>query len=946
VSYVIQIAASAIFAIAFFPVSACGQEKPQLSAEQIAFFESRIRPLLLEHCAPCHGASKQESGLRVDSRQALLQGGLRGPAVDTAQPSRSLLLLAVRKQSEELAMPPDRTLDQAAINDLERWILQGAYWPEYAAAETSMAKSLAEHWSFQPVKAPAVPQLETCWARNPIDLFIYEKLAAAGLQPSVEADRRVLIRRLYFGLLGLPPPPEEVEAFLTDKRPDAYERLVDRLLASPHYGERWGRYWLDVARYADTKGYVFFEEERFPWSYTYRDYVISAWNEDLPYDQFVRDQIAADLIANSTISDNNKALAALGFLTVGGRFMNNVHDIIDDRIDVVMRGVLGITFTCARCHDHKYDPFTQEEYYSVYGIFASCYEPTVPPVLFIPDNHVDYSEYNKELQDRERKFTEFVVKHHQELVESSRRRIADYLMAAYRERFHPPTDNFMLITDKGDLNPAMVLRWHAYLHDTRRLHARVWEPWRVLAHIEDAHFSEQAPVLLQQVLSEPKLINPLVYARLKCIQQPFTMQDIATAYEEVLHAVEAKWQKEIQEAAAAGRRAPDALADPDEEELRQVLYGDDSPTELPISFDWGFLSLFPDRATQEEFKKHLKELEQWLMRADAPPRAMVLWDRPKPILPRVFLRGNPNRPGRPVSRKLPRLLDSPDYAIREGSGRRELAEALTSVRNPLTARVIVNRLWMHHFGRGLVNTPGDFGLRGELPSHPELLDWLAWQLMHPPEGESLPANEATLRWSLKRIQRLIVCSATYRQSSKSHPQGMAIDPENRLLWRAPLRRLDWEAQRDALLAVADGWEPRIGGPSVDIWTDRWVPRRTLYGFLNRLNVPPLAATFDFPSPNATASQRPSTTTSLQALFWLNHPTVADAARRVLERPDIQQAVDTDDRLLRLYLLLFSRPPEDADRLAAYDYLGAQPEDATWHRFVHALLMTNEFVILP
>ncbi|HEX5270698.1 MAG TPA: DUF1549 domain-containing protein, partial [Gemmataceae bacterium] len=344
------------------------------------------------------------------------------------------------------------------------------------------------HWAFRPVRRPAVPAVKNAaWPRTSIDRFVLARLEEKGLTPSPEADRRTLIRRATFDLTGLPPTPEEVAAFEADPAPDAYERLIDRLLASPHYGERWGRYWLDVGRYADTKGYVFFEEANFPWAWTYRDYVIRAFNDDLPYDRFVLEQLAADKLVGQASSlpsgegrqagslpHDNRPLTALGFLTLGGRFMNNAHDIIDDRIDVVCRGLLGLTVGCARCHDHKYDPIPMRDYYALYGVFASCAEPTIPPLFADPPDTREYAAFAKELGAREAKLSEFVRSKHDELVKSARARVAEYLMAAHAQRDQPPTEEFMFIADGADLNPTMIVRYQRYLERTRKARDPVW----------------------------------------------------------------------------------------------------------------------------------------------------------------------------------------------------------------------------------------------------------------------------------------------------------------------------------------------------------------------------------------------------------------------------------------------------------------------------------------
>ncbi|MCA1686681.1 MAG: DUF1549 domain-containing protein, partial [Planctomycetia bacterium] len=346
-----------VLALATTGPRAGASDSPVVTPEQAAFFEAKIRPVLVGSCGKCHGAAKQASGLRLDSREAVLEGGLNGPSIVPGEPDTSLLVQAVRRTHEDIKMPPKGKLPDATVEALAAWVKMGAPWtaetPRKAATGEALTMS-AGHWAFRPVRPGPIPAVtDGDWVRTPVDAFILAGLETAGLRPSPEADRRTLIRRATFDLTGLPPSPDEVDAFLKDGRPDAYDRVVNRLLASPSYGERWGRHWLDVARYADTKGYVFNQDPRYPYSYTYRDYVIRSFNEDKPYDRFVVEQIAADRLGPKT---DPGALAALGFLTVGRRYLNNNEDIIDDRIDVVTRGLLGLTVTCARCHDHKFDP--------------------------------------------------------------------------------------------------------------------------------------------------------------------------------------------------------------------------------------------------------------------------------------------------------------------------------------------------------------------------------------------------------------------------------------------------------------------------------------------------------------------------------------------------------------------------------------------------------------
>ncbi len=348
------------------------------SREQADFFEAKIRPILEEHCFKCHGTRKQESGLRLDSRESMLRGGDAGLVVVPGHPEASPLIEAIGHRGA-IKMPPKSKLTPQAIADLTTWVQMGVPWPdrlhglEQALVESRASAGAKQHWAFRPIADPAPPEVKTkAWPRTSIDRFILAKLEAGGFSPSPRADRLTLIRRATFDLTGLPPTPEEIDTFDSDMAADSFERLVERLLASPRYGERWGRYWLDVARYADTKGYILFQDANYHWAYTYRDYVIRAFNEDLRYDRFLIEQIAADRLP---AEDGRKPLAALGFLTLGARFMGNVHDVIDDRIDVVCRGLMSLTVTCARCHDHKFDPIPAQDYYSLYGVLASAREP-------------------------------------------------------------------------------------------------------------------------------------------------------------------------------------------------------------------------------------------------------------------------------------------------------------------------------------------------------------------------------------------------------------------------------------------------------------------------------------------------------------------------------------------------------------------------------------------
>jgi hypothetical protein len=791
--------------------------------------------------------------------------------------------------------------------------------PGASADETQL------HWAFQPVRRPALPAVRNAaWPRTSVDRFILARLEAKGLSPSPPADRRTLIRRATFDLLGLPPTPEEIAAFEADSSPDAWDRVIDRLLASPHYGERAARHWLDVARFADTKGYVFFEEAEYPWAWTYRDYVIRAFNDDLPYDRFIVEQLAADRLP---LGKDRRPLTALGFLTLGGRFMSNTHDIIDDRIDVVCRGLLALTVGCARCHDHKFDPIPMRDYYSLYGVFASSAEPTVPPLFTDPPQTKEHAAFAKELGSRETKLAEFVRAKHEELVRSARVRVAEYLMAAHAQRDQPTTEEFMLIADGTDLNPTMIVRYQRYLERTRKGRNAVWALWHALADLPEKEFAAKAAAVCAQV-AKADGVNPLV-AGAFAERPPKTLAEAAQRYADLLNAAEGLWQRQLQEAASAKRQAPVKLSEPALEDLRQVFHGPDAPANVAL-LPYGDLSLLPDRPSQAKLQELRKAVEQWRASGPgAPPRAMVLEDLPRATEPRVFRRGNPNNPGEPVPRRFLEVVSCGERRpFTDGSGRLELAHAIATKDNPLTARVLVNRLWQQHFGKGLVTTPGDFGLRSDPPTHPELLDQLATVFMD--SG-----------WSIKAMHRLILRSAVYQQGDADRAECRRLDPENALLWRMVPHRLDFEATRDALLQASGRLARTIGGPSVKDITSPTAVRRTLYGHVDRLNVPGLYRTFDFPSPDATNSRRDITTVAPQALFLMNHPFVIECARRLVHRSDVAAEKRVAAKVALLYRVLYGRPPSGEELRLADDYL-RDGDGSAWERYAQALLMANEF----
>lgn len=887
-------------------------DEPKLTPQQTEFFESRVRPVLVEKCFACHGPKKQRAGLRVDSREHLLRGSENGPVVVPGDADKSLLIRAVQHRGSP-KMPPQDKLPDDAIAALTQWVKMGLPWPASTAANAVAGEQhdWKRHWAFQPVQRAEPPRLDDAWPLTAIDAFILAALQQKGLRPSADADRRTLIRRATFDLIGLPPTPAEVAAFEADASPQAFARVVERLLASPRYGERWGRFWLDVARYSDTKGYVFFEENEYPWAHTYRDYVVRAFNEDVPYDQFLLDQLAADQRIEPG-KEESWPLAAMGFLTIGGRFMNNRHDIIDDRIDVVTRGLMGLTVTCARCHDHKYDPVPTADYYSLYGVFASCYEPPVPPLLAPPPTTEIYAKFDAELKTREQKLLDFVQTKHRELVNGAKSRVADYLLAAQALRDQPDTENFMLLSNTEDLNPTMIQRWKGFLDRTEKKHHPVMALWHSFAALPDDNFADEARKTCAALETEPaKPLNRLL-VKAFVDAAPKSMKEVAERYGRTLNEADKGQEKNGAET-----------------ELLTVFYAADAPPSIKVP-PTGDLALLPDRPSQAKLKELLKALEDWRAKgAGAVPRAMVLTDSPILHQPRVFRRGNPGNPGDPVPRQLPALLAGDSRKpFKNGSGRLELAKAIIDPSNPLTARVLVNRVWLHHFGAGLVRTPSDFGLRSDPPSHPELLDYLA----------STFTDDG---WSIKQLHRAIMLSHVYQQRSDDRSECGGIDPENRLLWKMNRQRLDFEALRDALLAVAGQLDGTIGGPAIKNIIAPDAHRRTLYGFIDRLNLATLYRAFDFPSPDASSPERPVTTVPQQALFLMNNPFALACARNLLQRPEIGSETNFDRKIDRVYQLMYGRGTTTPERELAAEFL-RDADAAIWQRYVQALMLANEF----
>ena len=934
---------------------------------EVEFFEREIRPILVDHCQSCHGAKKQEMSLRLDSAQGLLLGGDNGPVIVVGEPDESLLIEAIR-YSGDTKMPPSGKLPAGAIASLERWVKQGAVWPKEAAPPATAASAITaeaakNHWAFQPIRSPAVPTVRAPErVARPIDTFILARLEAAQLTLSPPADRHTLIRRATYDLHGLPPTSDEVSAFENDSAPDAFGRVIDRLLSSPRYGERWGRHWLDVARYSDTKGYVRLNENpRYPSSWTYRDYVISALNDDLPYDQFVREQLAADLLLAND-AQNRRSLAALGYLTLGQRFLNSTPDIIDDRIDVVSRGLLGMTVSCARCHDHKFDPIPTRDYYGLYGVFANSVEPRLPPLILPASQQSQYASYLTELQSRSDQLEEYLRTQQAALTTSMRSRAGEYLLAGQHD---PVQANFLavmfLIDASKDLNPVMTQRWARHLEQSRKGHDPVLAPWHELARFAKhqaglavanpsdlAASSAEFAAHVSQLVVEwrlpeketPRINRVVVEALLN--SPPRNLAEASQLYGTLLHEAGQRWQDALQATPAATQ-----LVDPEWEELRQLLMGADSPFNLTIADVDEFL--FVDATTQQQLHAKQRLVTDWIGSAGAAPHAMALEDAPSPTDAHVFIRGNASNPGEVAPRQFLSALSPADpQPFSHGSGRLDLALAITHPQNPLTARVIVNRVWMHHFGAGLVRTPSDFGLRGERPTHPELLDHLASQFIA--QG-----------WSLKSLHREIMLSSTYQQQSvmgqpSPHAAARLADPENLLLWSMNRRRLDWESLRDAMLAASGQLDLSMGGPSVDLFQPAYSSRRSVYGLIDRQSLSSELRTFDFAPPDASSPQRHQTTVPQQALFLMNSPFLKQQVEHLAARLDSKSDTSVKQKIDAAYQSLFGRSatPREVELgqkyLTAVDSNDTAAPDATvffspWEEYLQALLLSNEFMFV-
>jgi hypothetical protein len=913
---------------------------PARAAEPVdaEFFEKKVRPLLVAQCIGCHGPEKQKGDLRLDSRAAMLKGGENGPAVVPGDADKSLLVRAVRYDGD-VKMPKKGKIPADDIATLTAWVKGGAPWPD--AAQSSGGRKPAEfdlrgrakaHWSFQQVKRPAVPARPG--VANPVDAFLLAKFDPAGLTFAPPADKRTLLRRVYFDLIGLPPTPEEVAAFLADTSPDAYEKVVEKLLASQHYGERWARHWLDLVRYAETHGHEF--DFEIPDAWRYRDYVVRAFNADLPYDRFLTEHLAGDLLPaprRNPADGTNESLVATGFWF----FHEAVHspvdvrkdqaDRVDNQIDVFGKAVLGLTVSCARCHDHKFDPIATKDYYSLFSVLSSSryqrafIDDPAPTVKLLDELRVARAELDK-LSGGGRQPPD-APEMRPGMVPFER------FGPGWRSRwdadglaFHPAAGDGYPNSRRESARLAAALRSPTFVIDKRFVAARVAGKSAKARLVLNGLELIRAPIYggLEQVVDHGDELRWVVF--------DLAMWKGQTAYLEFLD--DGPGYFAVREVWFADAKPPAA-------EQESV----DPPPAAPV-----------DSPEAKKFAARVRELEAKL---PTPRRAPAVRDgtgRDE----RVFVRGNPRTPGVEAPRGFLTVFDTPAFTS-TGSGRLELAKAVTDPANPLVARVLVNRLWKHHFGEGIVRSPDDFGYQGQPPTHPELLDWLA--------------SEFVARgWSVKQMHRLMVFSTAYRQSGKPTAEQAAkavtADPLNKQLHRQNLRRLEAEAIRDAMLLVSGRLDRTAGGPGVlphltEHQVGRGRPgsgpldgngRRSVYLQVRRNFLNPMFAAFDYPTPFTTIGRRTVSNVPAQALAMLNNPFVLQQAELWAKRTLAAPGQTADRRITAMYEAAFARRPTADELAAAVQFVAGQSAEygkpdhpKAWADLAHVLFNAKEFIFV-
>lgn len=930
---------------------ACLLSSVAVSAEpDIDFFEKKIRPILVDNCYSCHSLGKRlRGGLSLETKEAVLKGGDTGPALIAGKPDDSLLIKAVRYTDPELRMPPKGKLPASAIADLEKWVAMGA--PDPRSGNIKVAHKYVDvetgrkFWAFQPPKTPAIPQVaDKAWPRNDIDRILLAGLEAKGLKPAKDADAATLLSRLHFVLTGLPPTPAELDRFQQAAGRDlqaAVIDVVDRLLASPHFGERWGRHWMDVARFAESSGggrSLLFKD-----AWRYRDYVIRAFNNDMPFTQFIVEQLAGDLLEGKTPEERYWRLVATAFLILGPHNYESQDkpilemDIIDEQIDTIGKGFLGMTIGCARCHDHKFDPIPTKDYYALAGIFKSTKfivhsnvsNWTVRQLPVPPEQEVVIKKYEAELADlkeqiklakanapkavavaAEIKGTPVAVKDLPGIVvdDSQAKKVGNWMFSTFSNNF---VGDGYLYDDRG-MKGEKTLTFQPEFTKTGFYEVR-------LAYVPFKNRADKVEVRIFHTDGDDT-----VYVN-EQVQPPIDGRFVSLGRFRFEQGNQ--WFVMVTTDGANGHVAADAVQFLSDEDLKTL--SERTPEKTPIKSG--------KTLPLADLEAQLKHLEA---KAPSRPTAMAVSDADKIADFYVCIRGNVHNKGDSVQRgflQVATLGTMPAIAAKE-SGRRELAAWLANADNPLTARVLVNRLWHHLFGAGIVRTVDNFGATGELPSNPELLDYLAVRFMN--EG-----------WSIKKMIREIVLSHAFQMSSEPNAEGVKADPENRLLWRMNRRRVDAETLRDSILTVSGQLDTTICGdtvkPGTTVERDYKFDdvRRSVYTPIFRNRLLELFEVFDFPDPNIVAGRRNISTVPTQALYLMNNPFVMTQARYAAQATLKEKGLDDGQRVELAYRKCLGRLPSGRERELALAYVaaaGSTEQLAAWERFYQTLFACVDF----
>jgi hypothetical protein len=929
----------------FFGLAAVADDSAQrepVAAAGLEFFEKSVRPLLVKRCYECHAKDDVDGGLNLDSKAGVLKGGDTGAVVVAGEPDKSLLIEAIRYQNRDLQMPPKSKLSAEEISVLEKWVRLGApdtrtETQEGGARPTGMTiEDGRKFWSLKPVSDPAVPSVQnTDWVQTPIDAFVLAKLEERKVQPAAPADKRTLLRRVTFDLIGLPPTPEEVAAFLADESEDAFGKVVERLLESPQYGVRWGRHWLDVARYADSNGLD--ENLAFGNAWRYRDYVVDAFNNDKPFDRFLIEQLAGDLVPGA----NRETKTATGFLVLGAKVLAEPDkeklfmDTIDEQLDTVGKTFLGMTVGCVRCHDHKFDPLKQTDYYALAAIFKSTRTFGESQTGVIKHWHeysigteeelAELKKIDAELAKKKSAASSFKSKATVKLRDEARAKATEYLMAAAR---FPPSASLTevaAIAEPLGLHPRIL--HHCRLHMKYHGDDPVFAKWHELnaAGDSDAAGSDAAESASAKI---EKHYRPL-------------FEKVETA---------------LAEARKKDAKAK-AIADESLEPIRAALYDLSGFLAVPPKPEFAF-----DKETLAEYYR-LMEVAR-LAESSAPDAPSIMGVSDGTVLTSlpIHIRGSHRNFGAPVAREFPEVMRTSTVRPvlpRNQSGRLELARWMASTQHPLTARVYVNRVWRWHFGAGIVGTTENFGRLGDRPTHPQLLDWLARRFME--SG-----------WSTKELHRLILSSSVYHMSS-THPDAAIAesDPENRLLWKFRLQRLEAEQIRDSILAVSGRLDTELGGKTIPLRNRQYVfnhtsvdhtkydgLRRSLYLPVVRNNIYTLFGQFDFPDPTMPTGSRNATVVAPQALLMMNAGLVMDSADH-LATMLLGKTQDSSGRVTLAYERALGRSPTDSESTRAVAFVNdmtssaltdaagveSKAEDRAWSMFCQGLFASNEFIYL-